>query len=199
MGGSAVTEAARLITEVRKFGATIRKEGHNLRVVGTRPLPAQMLDRLKTRKGDVLDALVAEAAASQVPLNLDRAELVERAAIVEHDGGIPRAYADEFARLQQWCPAGVPEVRWRQFINDGGVFLDRWGDEALRRGWQPSDLFGLDPVMPMARYDRMGLLWLLHGQTVSALRATEAALSGGHVYRRKQAVLPTPFSTTQTK
>ncbi len=194
-----MTEAARLITEVRKFGATIGKEGQHLRVVGPRPLPVEMLDRLKTLKGDVLDVLVAEAAAGQVPLDLDRAELAERAAIVEHDGGIARTYAEEFARLQQRRPAGVPEARWREFINDGGVFLDRWGDEALRLGWQSSDLFGLDPVAPMARYDRMGLLWLLHGQTVSALRTTEAALSGGHAYRRKQAPHPIPMTTTQTR
>ena len=31
----------------------------------------------------------------------------------------------------------------------------------------------------MARYDRMGLLWLLKGERVVALTATEARLSGG--------------------
>lgn len=129
----------------------------------------------------------------------DVADPSERAAMVEHDGEIPRIFVDEFARLQQWCPAGVPEARWRQFVNDSGVFLDQWGDEARRLGWQSSDLFGLDPVAPMARYDRMGLLWLLHGQTVSGLRSTEAALSGGHVYRRKQAVHSTPLTATQTR
>lgn len=118
------------------------------------------------------------------PVRLDTAGAVERTAIVEHDGLVPGEYAEEFARLQQWCPAGVPEARWRLFINDGGVFLDRWSGEARAHGWNSSELFGLDPVAPTARYDRMGLLWLLKGRTVSALNAAEATISGGHVFQR---------------
>jgi hypothetical protein len=49
--------------------------------------------------------------------------------------------------------------RWHQFISDAGTFLDQWSREAERLGWRAKELFGLHPVAPMARYDRMGLIW----------------------------------------
>jgi hypothetical protein len=63
----------------------------------------------------------------------------------------------------------------------------------LRRGhelyplitWGPAT-FGLDPVAPLARYDGMGLVWLLKGrERVSELTAAHARLSGGNVFYRQ--------------
>ena len=39
----------------------------------------------------------------------------------------------------------------------------------------------------MARYDRMGLIWMLHGETVIEMTATAARLSGGLTFYRKAA------------
>jgi hypothetical protein len=44
---------------------------------------------------------------------------------------------------------------------------------------RPEELFTLDPGAPIARYDRMGLIWMLHGETVIQITATAAKLSGG--------------------
>src|SRR5262245_59093692 len=42
----------------------------------------------------------------------------ERAAIAEYDGGIPRAWAEGFARLDpDGPPADVPLRRWRTFVD----------------------------------------------------------------------------------
>jgi hypothetical protein len=39
----------------------------------------------------------------------------------------------------------------------------------------------------MARYDRMGLIWMLRGERVVALTVTGARLSGGlRFYRRRE-------------
>jgi hypothetical protein len=49
----------------------------------------------------------------------------ERAAIVEHDGGIPREWAEGFARLDPARPpSDVPLRRWQRFVDDVGLFLD---------------------------------------------------------------------------
>jgi hypothetical protein len=109
----------------------------------------------------------------------------EREAIALELGGVPIIYASEFARLQAQPPAEVPHDRWHQFINDAGIFLDQRGREAERQGWTAEELFGLNPDAPMTRYDRMGLLWMLNGERVVALTATEARLSGGLMYYRK--------------
>ena len=109
----------------------------------------------------------------------------EREAIAIELGGVPIIYASEFARLQAQPPAEVPRDRWHQFINDAGLFLDRRGRQAEALGWRSDELFGLDPDAPMARYDRMGLIWMLHGETVIDITATTARLSSGLTFYRK--------------
>ena len=112
-------------------------------------------------------------------------DAAEREAIAIELGGVPGIYASEFARLQAHPPAEVPRERWDQFINDAGLFFDRWGKQAEALGWRADELFGLDPIAPMARYDRMGLIWMLKGEYVVALTATGARLSGGLTFYRK--------------
>jgi len=83
----------------------------------------------------------------------------ERAAIAEHDGGAPRAWAEALARLDPANPPGdVPPVRWMQFIDDCGRFLDQgWAQRCAALGWGPLDLFGCDRERPWARIDHHGL------------------------------------------
>ena len=97
---------------------------------------------------------------------------------------MPKVYASEFARLQAQPPAEVPRDRWHQFINDAGLFLDHWGRQAEALGWRPEELFGLDPDAPMARYDRMGLIWMLHGETVVDSPQRGEAVGGLTFYRK---------------
>ena len=110
----------------------------------------------------------------------------EREAIAIALGGVPVVYATAFAQIQAHPPADVPRERWHQFVDDAGLFLDLWGSEAERLGWISANLFGLDPSKPMARYDNMGLLWMLKGEHVVALTSTEARLSGGLAYYRRR-------------
>jgi hypothetical protein len=95
----------------------------------------------------------------------------ERAAIVEHDGKIPREWAEGFARLDpDQPPANVPLKRWQRFIDDVGRFLDSpFCAVAAALGWGSHDLFGADRDRPFARIDRAGLLWLLNGDKVLML------------------------------
>jgi hypothetical protein len=114
----------------------------------------------------------------------------ERAAIIERDGGMPRIWADGFARLNcMVCPRDVPPARWEQLINDVGLFLDRWAAYAAALDWGPYDLFGCDRNRPFARIDQSGLLWLLNGDRVVMIAEDAATIERpGRVrqtYRRK--------------
>jgi hypothetical protein len=102
----------------------------------------------------------------------------ERAAIVEHDGGIPRAWTEGFARLDPDRPPGdVPLRRWQRFVDDVGYFLDSpFCAVAAALGWGPFDLFGCDRDRPFARIDRAGLLWLLNGDKLVALSENTATI-----------------------
>jgi hypothetical protein len=102
----------------------------------------------------------------------------ERAAIVEHDGKIPREWAEGFARLDpDGAPGDVPLRRWQAFIDDIGRFFDDgWADKAAALGWGPLDLFGCDRERPFARIDHAGLLWLLNGDRLVELDRHRAVI-----------------------
>jgi hypothetical protein len=102
----------------------------------------------------------------------------ERAAIIEYDGGGPRTWAKALAQLDPANPpVDVPLARWQQFVDDCGRFLDLgWANRAEACGWGPLDLFGCDRERPLARYDHMGLLWILQGRKLVALKADAATI-----------------------
>lgn len=102
----------------------------------------------------------------------------EWAAIIEYDGGVPRAWAEGFARLDpNKPPADVPPHRWLRFIDDCGRFLDAgWAERAALLGWGPLDLFGCDRERPFARIDHLGLLWLRSGGSILELHRDRAIL-----------------------
>jgi hypothetical protein len=115
----------------------------------------------------------------------------ERAAIIEHDGGAKRVWAEALARLDPAKPpCDISPKRWLRFIDDCARFLDDgWATHAEALGWGPLDLFGCDRTKPFARLDRAGLLWLIDGGKLLAVTGATAALSapgGGRLtfYRR---------------
>jgi hypothetical protein len=116
----------------------------------------------------------------------------ERAAIAEYDGGAPRSWGEALARLDPARPpCHIPPMRWGRFIDDCRRFLDEgWAAHAMALAWEPLELFGCDRIMPLARLDRAGLLWLLDGRKLLALTrdtAAISALSGANLtfYRRQ--------------
>ena len=138
----------------------------------------------KYRKLELTNAKVAKAA--KVSFSDTTVRLAswgeaheERAAIVEHDGGVPREWAEALARLD---PADLPVMYRRNggytsSTTAGGSSMTA-GRAALRRlGWGPLELFGCDRHKPYARIDHAGLLWLLNGQKLLALAANAAAIT----------------------
>jgi hypothetical protein len=135
------------------------------------------------------DSAAAASGAVTSP-NWGEAEK-ERAAIVEYNGGIPRAWAEGFARLHPERPPGdVPLRRWQAFIDDVGRFLDSsWAEKASALGWGPLDLFGCDREQAFARIDHAGLCWLINGNKLVALSGSAAVIEtrtgARQTYRRK--------------
>ena len=120
---------------------------------------------------------LGDSAESRLPLIPDPDAFEERAALVEYGAGVPREWAEGFARLDlAQPPKGFDERRWRTLIDDGGKFLDRWGGEAARLGWSALDVFGAHPIAPGARYDAAGLVLLIDGGEVIAIRLDRATI-----------------------
>jgi hypothetical protein len=84
---------------------------------------------------------------------------------------------------------GVDNPRYVEALADAETFLQRWGAQAQALGWQADDLFRLHSTAPLARYDVMGLVWLLRGREVVAVTAQTATIrtaSGGTLtYHRR--------------
>jgi hypothetical protein len=166
---------AELLARCQAAGLSLTAEGEALHVDYFDAPPAELVEELRRQKPALL-AILGEAAAPAEPPWSETEE--ERAAIVEYDGRIPRAWAEGFARLDPARPpAYVPPRRWEQFIDDVGRFLD----SPLRalagsEGWGPFDLFACDRDRPFARIDRAGLLWLLNGDKLVELTETTATI-----------------------
>jgi hypothetical protein len=93
--------------------------------------------------------------------------------------------------LARGRPPVVPDARWSMFAADASYFLATWGPQAARLDWTAEDLFELHPVVGLNRQDTTGLCWMLKGERVVALTATEARLSGGLAhYRSRRAHSP---------
>lgn len=177
--------ARALLAEIAEAGGRIEVSGDRLRLRAPKPLPAELIARVREAKAAVLAEIAGQASPSW-----GEAE-EERAAIVEHDGAIPREWAEGFARLDpDRSPADVPPRRWRRFVDDVGLFLDSpFCAAAAALGWGPYDLFGCDSDRPFARIDQCGLLWLLQGDRLVMLAADAATIETRtgerHTYRRK--------------
>jgi hypothetical protein len=158
-------------------GLSLDLDGDNLIIETEAEPPAALLAELRRHKAELIAALQIERE--------------ERAAIVEHDGGAARTWAEGFARLDPDQPlCDVPPHRWQRFVDDVGLFLDSgFAEQAAALGWGPHDLFGCDSDRPLARVDRAGLLWLLKGDKLVALTADTATIearAGARLtYRRK--------------
>jgi hypothetical protein len=88
----------------------------------------------------------------------DSIDVIERAAVMEIDGCLPREIAAGLAGLCAMpAPTGFTTERWEAAIDQAARFADEWGAKALALGWTPEELFGLHPIAAAARYDVMGL------------------------------------------
>lgn len=101
----------------------------------------------------------------------------ERAAIIEHEAGLPSEWAEAFAHMD-CCqrPKQIPQERWQRIIHNTGLFLDRFACEAAAKGWTVADIFGVNASAPSARYDGMGLLALLGDNEIVAVEQDKIIL-----------------------
>lgn len=138
-----------------------------------------------------LKTLLAKNRPSEEPPKLTKGAFVgfvsdrgghfsENEAAVEERAGMASdrvlaLYLDDWARLNCQKPARGSEAEWRLALDDGGLFLDAWGEGAAGLGWSSGALF--DVVS--------GLGWRLGGERVSALGARFARTAGGRAIERK--------------
>lgn len=138
-----------------------------------RPETAPTVARLATVAGQNVgnDALPVDvdASASSTPAAgavataplMTVPDFDERAAILEHEGGHPRPWAEAMARLECTLWPSEQDERWRQVLDDAGRFLDQWREPAERLGWKPRQV--LDP--------QSGIIWHVQGDSIETVNS----------------------------
>jgi hypothetical protein len=100
--------------------------------------------------------------------------------------------------------AGIPPLRWRQFIDDCVKFLDPAegrAERAFQMDWSTFDLFGCRASQPLAHLGVAGLLWAVNGGRVIEIHrgwgVIEQAINGSRrsfdQRRARQASLTLPW------
>lgn len=143
------------------------------------PLTLRELHALQVQAGKV-GKRDSSPVTRPVPaaLESDEVEILERAGLCADS--VPAPYLDTWARLNCEKPMTVSEAKWRQALDDGGLFLDARGRYAAEWGWTTGDLFGVP------RDGRQGgLLWRLQGALVKAFGPEHARLSDGRIIERE--------------
>jgi hypothetical protein len=101
-----------------------------------------------------------------------------------HDVGGVGAWIDGVAILDPNRPhAGIPPLRWRQFVDDCKKFLDPAegrAEKAFEMGWFTFDLFGCHPSQPLAYLSIAGLLWAVNGGRILELHRGWAMIEHAH-------------------
>jgi len=101
-----------IVTELRAAGVRLTIEGGKIKATGNKAALERVLPVIRERKADLLACLRVEML---------RKHYEERAAILEHDGGLPRAEAEASARASTGLLArnlGLPWAALRQAFND---------------------------------------------------------------------------------
>jgi hypothetical protein len=146
------------------------------------------LENRKNRHGKAFQTAIVQPQEPQQPQGTsipavttdpDEAELDERKAMAM--ASVPKLYLDAWGRLQCQKPMRISDGDWRQAIDDGGRFLDQWGNLAAELQWTSGEIFDVP------RDGRQGgLLWFLKGDTVRVLGPEHAVTISGRVYERKR-------------
>lgn len=71
----------------------------------------------------------------------------ERAAIMQHEAGLPEDWALALARLALSLPTGPEAPTWRAALDRLLTFADRHAAAARRLGWTVEELFGTGPLV----------------------------------------------------
>ncbi|RUT32627.1 hypothetical protein EMQ25_05620 [Arsenicitalea aurantiaca] len=110
-----MSDPARIVDRIRDLGGNIVLHGDGLRLVNSAKLPKEALGFVRQHRRAIMQFLLEE----------QQDEMDERAAIIEFDGGAPRQWAQQFAKiLIAQKPADVDELDWSWFITTCGRIID---------------------------------------------------------------------------
>ena len=157
-----------LIARLQAAGGRLSVEDGQVFVEAPAPLPDELVEQLRAAKPVLINMLSRREPDVRPGVNV---------VLLAVPPGVPEQWAQGVADLlAMGRPVPWPEDRWNALREDSFAFLRDHGAEAVRLGWDMLDIFGVDLRAPLARYDAMGLVVLLHGRRVVELHADGAVI-----------------------
>lgn len=109
-----MADIAGIVGRARQLGGNVMLDGNRLKLVNRAKLSAEMVDALRQHAREVADFLEREG------------EFEERAAIMEHDGGLTRPAAEYMTRLLiKNAPRGTDAADWSWFCSQAIQIVER--------------------------------------------------------------------------
>ena len=180
------TPLPNLVERVRAAGGHLALDNGEIYVETPYPLPAELIEQLRGSKAALINLLTKHEADAQPVSNV---------VLLAVPPGCPETWVQGVCDLLAMPrPAAWPEDRWTLLREDAFAFLRDRGAEAAGLGWDMLDLFGVHPTRPLARFDAMGLVVLLHGKRVVELHHDRAIIEDHHGQRTRFARQPAPPS-----
>lgn len=164
--------AAEIIAAAAAAGVALSVDAGG--VIRARPsgaLPEALRAAVKANKAALIDALQAHAEAIE-----------ERAAIAEHDGGLPKDWAEALTAIEaRGKPANMLAAQWRSALDRIWARADEHGAAMHAAGWTFEEAFGLGENW--FRLDQRGAAWL--GDAAHIVAVTPAAIVFEHAGGRR--------------
>ena len=159
-----------LMARLQAAGGRLSIEDGQVFDEASAPLPDELVEQLRAAKPALIDMLGRNDVE---PGARPGANVILLAVPPGGPGQWAQGVADLLAMA---LPVRWPGDRWTLLREDAFGFLRDHGAEAARLGWDLLDIFAVDPRAPVARYDAMGLVPLLHGRRVVELHHHRAVI-----------------------
>lgn len=109
-----MSSAGRIIERIRALGANVLFDGGRLHIINREKLPPEAFGYIRKHGKAIADFLDKEA------------EYEERAAIMQHDGGLTRPAAEYLAKLlQSNPPEAIDPADWSYFVGKAAEVVER--------------------------------------------------------------------------
>jgi hypothetical protein len=142
-----------------------------LKLTADHPLPDALVEQVRAAKDELLAALAENERQRAAD---DQVDDEERAAILEHDGGLPRAWADLLAHLRPaYPPPNLSPNDWVRYVDAVHILADEWAGHMARLGWRPEAVLGWGGRGLFPYTARGSLPWLLSVGQYTLLRLDE--------------------------
>lgn len=172
--------AGACVARAAAAGVLLAASGGDLRARWPKgyPPPPELLAELQARKAEIIATLLEAAREAEI----------ERAAIMEIDGGLPGEWADRLAAI---CagprPQGCSKTDWPVLCDDVLRFADRYSATLAALGWGFGEVFGLPEHW--FRLDQRGAAWFVQGGRITCASETSIQFErdGARYSHRRQA------------